>query len=63
MIPAKNVLRGQSPMELLKPRELNQKTELRRPATTWRVTIPDQSDTLGEADRAEIDRNRWTIGR
>ena len=48
VIPEKNVLRGQSPMELLTPRELNQKTELRPPTTSWRVTIPDQSDSLGD---------------
>ena len=35
-------------MELLTPRELSQTTELRLPATTGRVTIPDPSDTLGD---------------
>ena len=48
MIPTGNIPRGQSPMELLTPRELSQTTETRLPATTGRVTIPDPSDTLGD---------------
>ena len=47
-IPARNVPHGQSPMELLTPRELSQSTKMRLPATTGRVTIPDPSDTLGD---------------
>ena len=47
-IAARNVPRGQSPMELLTPRELNQTTEVRPPTTAGRVTIPDPSDTLGD---------------
>ena len=46
-VPTRNIPRGQSPMELLTPRELSQTTETRLPATTGRVTIPDPSDTLG----------------
>ena len=45
-IPARNVPRGQSPMELLTPRELSQTTEVRPLTTTGRVTIPNPSDTL-----------------
>ena len=48
MIPARSIPRGQSPMELLTPREMSQTTEVRLPATTCRVTIPDPSDTLGD---------------
>ena len=48
MIPARNIPRGQSPMELLTPRELSQKTETRLPAATGRVTMPDPSETLGD---------------
>ena len=47
MIPSRDIPRGQSPMELLTPREMKQTTETRFPATTGRVTIPDPSDTLG----------------
>ena len=48
-IPAKrNIPRGQSPMELLTPREMSQTTETRLPTATDRVTIPDPSDTLGD---------------
>ena len=39
VIPARNIPRGQSPMELL---------TTRLPAETNRVTIPDPSDTLGD---------------
>ena len=46
MIPARSIPRGQSPMELLTPREISQTTETRLPATTGRVTIPNPSDTL-----------------
>ena len=48
VIPARSIPRGQSPMELLTPREMCQTTETRLPATTGRVTIPDPSDTLGD---------------
>ena len=41
VIPTRNVPRGQSPMELLTPREFIQTTETRLPATTGRVTTPD----------------------
>ena len=46
VIPARNVPRGQSPVELLTPREMNQITETGLPTTTGRVTIPNPSDTL-----------------
>ena len=48
VIPARNIPRGQSPMELLTPREMIQTTETRLPTETNRVTIPDPSDTLGD---------------
>ena len=48
VIPAWSIPRGQSPMELLTPREMSQTTETRLSATTDRVTIPDPSDTLGD---------------
>ena len=48
VIPARDIPRGQSPMELLTPREMNQTTETLLPAETNRVTIPDPSDTLGD---------------
>ena len=48
VIPARSIPRGQSPMELLTPREMIQTTETRPPTTTGRVTIPDPSDTLGD---------------
>ena len=41
VIPTRNIPRGQSPMELLTPRELIQTTETR-------VTIPDPSNTLSD---------------
>ena len=47
-IPARSIPRGQSPMELLTPREMSQTTETRLPTTTGQVTIPDPSDTLGD---------------
>ena len=47
-IPARNVARGQSRMELLTPRDLSQTTEVRFPTTTGRLTIPETSDTLGD---------------
>ena len=46
-IPANNP-RGRSPMELLTPREMSQRTETRLPLGSGRVTIPDPSDTLGD---------------
>ena len=48
VIPARDIPRGQSPMELLTPREMSQTTETQLPAETNRVTIPDPSDTLGD---------------
>ena len=48
VIPARDVPRGQSPMELLTPREMSQTTETRLPAEKNRVTILDPSDTLGD---------------
>ena len=48
VIPARNIPREQSPMELLTPREMSQTTETRLPTETNRVTIPDPSDTLGD---------------
>ena len=48
VIPARNIPRWQSPMELLTPREMSQTTETRLPTATDRVTIPDPSDTLGD---------------
>ena len=48
VIPARDIPRGQSPMELLTPREMSQTTETRLPVETNRVTIPDPSDTLGD---------------
>ena len=46
VIPTRSIPRGQSPMELLTPRELSQMTETRLPAATGRVTIPDPIYTL-----------------
>ena len=48
VIPERSIPRGQSPMELLTPREVSQTTERRLPTATDRVTIPDPSDTLGD---------------
>ena len=48
VIPARSVPRGQSPVELLTPREMSQTTETRLPTATGRVTIPDPSDPLGD---------------
>ena len=48
VIPARSIPRGQSPMELLTPREMSQTTETRLPTAIDRVTIPDPSDTLGD---------------
>ena len=45
-IPARSDPHGQSPMELLTPREMSQTTETQLPTATDRVTIPDPSDTL-----------------
>ena len=46
LVPAGNIPRGQSPMELLMPRELSQTTEVQIPTAPGRVRIPDPSDTL-----------------
>ena len=48
VIPARDIPRGQSPMELLTPREMSQTSATQLPAETSRVTIPDPSDTLGD---------------
>ena len=48
VIPARDIPRGQSPMELLTPREMSQTTETRPPVERNRVTNPDPSDTLGD---------------
>ena len=48
VIPERSIPRGQSPMELLTPREKSQTTETLLPTATGRVTIPDPSDTLGD---------------
>ena len=48
VIPARSIPRGQSPMELLTPREMSQTTETRLPTSTGRVTIPDPSDILAD---------------
>ena len=48
VIPVRSIPHGQSPMELLTPREMSQATETRLPTATGRVTIPDPSDTLGD---------------
>ena len=61
-IPATSDPRGQSPMELLTPREISQTTETRLPAATGRVTIPDPSDSRG-ANGEEADRDSWTTSR
>ena len=45
VIPTRDIPRGQSPMELLTPREMSRTTETRLPAETNRETIPDPSDT------------------
>ena len=47
-IPTRSIPRGQSPMELLTPREMSQTTETQLPATTGRVTTPNPVDTLGD---------------
>ena len=48
VIPARSFPRGQSPMELLTPREMSQTKATRLPTATDRVAIPDPSDTLGD---------------
>ena len=48
VIPARSIPRGQSPIELLTPREMSQTAETRLPTATGRVTIPVPSDTLGD---------------
>ena len=55
-VPARNVPRGQSPMQLLTPRELSQTTEVQPPTTTGRVTFSDPRDTLGDPVAEEIVR-------
>ena len=47
-LPTGSVPREQSPMELLRPRELSQTTEVLIPTAPSRVTIPDPNDTLGD---------------
>ena len=56
-IPARNIPRGQSPMEHLTPRELSQTTEVRPPTTTGIIPIPDPSDTLGDPVVEQTVRN------
>ena len=56
VIPARSIPRGQSPMELLTPREMSQTTETRLPTATNRVTIPDPSDTLGDSVVEQTER-------
>ena len=48
VIPARSIPRGQSPMELLTPREMSQTTGTQLPTATGQVIIPDPSDTLGD---------------
>ena len=48
IFPAGKISRGQSPMELLNPRELSQTTEVRVPTGSGKVTIPDSSEILGD---------------
>ena len=57
VIPARSIPRGQSPMELLMPREMSQTAETRLPAATGRVTTPDPSDTLGDPVVEQTMRN------
>ena len=47
-LPAGNIPRGKSPMELLTPRGLSQTTEVQLSTGPVRVTIPDPGDTLGD---------------
>ena len=47
-LPAGNNPRGRSPMELLKPRELNQTLQVQVPTGSDRVTIPDPSYTFSD---------------
>ena len=65
VIPARNVPRGQPPIELLTPRELSQTTEVRPATTTGRVTISDPSDTLGDSvrigDTGRVELSQETI--
>ena len=63
-MPERDVPSGQSPMELLTPRELSQTTELQIPTATGRVTIPDPSDTLGDpAVEQTMQKLRESAGR
>ena len=63
-IPARSIPRGQSPMELLTPREMSQTTETRPSTTSGRLTIPDPSDTLGDPVVEQTVRKlRETAGR
>ena len=47
-IPARDVLRGQSTIEFLTPREVSQTTDVRVPTAAGRVTIQDPSGNLGD---------------
>ena len=56
VMPSRSIPRGQSPMELLTPREMSQTTETQLPATKSRLTIPDPRmrkliETTGVANR------------
>ena len=50
-LPAGSVPHGQSPIELLTPRELSQTLEGHVPTCTSREKTPDPSDTLGSSKR------------
>ena len=60
---------GQSLIELLRPRELSQTTEVQVPTALGRVTVPDSSNTLGDpveelVEHAAAGGGRWpTCGR
>ena len=56
VIPSRIIPQGQSPMELLTPRETSQTTETRLPTATVRMTIPDPSDNLGDPVRKQTMR-------
>ena len=44
-----SIPREQSPIELLTPRQLNQRTEVQVPTGTLKMTTPDPSDVLGNS--------------
>ena len=61
VIPARDIPRGQSPMELLTPREMSQTTETRLLVETNRVTSPDPSDTLGNPVSHSLDNTMGPV--